>query len=359
MYSRVTVGEKSHLAGLIVSDAGEVYILNGQLSISIDEKAGTGQLGLVTADKEFDPHVGASFGVELVDGEVKSLSWVRIGSTTSYVEAKDQGPIDQETPIATPQETPSSEPGSPTKPVATAQNAEGIDNFYLAISGSEILNLGLLINAALNAPKATLTPELVGSNLTPTLKATATPSATEAKTKTPTATKTATATETNTPVPMPELERSVIALLGEMGVDYTKTIENGSVTLVNNETGKEIMKNGKMALEFDVELAKKDCEPTDIVPSKIGGLVLGTSGEKSYAYQMDLLSYGYDNNLWKPKDKSGYFNVSDILIDRENQCWGFLVDDDYLFYRDKSGLVHIDPIIPPTKDELHTFKINR
>ena len=116
---------------------------------------------------------------------------------------------------------------------------------------------------------------LTACNAAPTLTA---PESTSTPTPQPTETQAPvpTPTETNTPVPMSSLEQSVIGLLDEMKVNYTKTNENGVITLVNNETGKDIMRNGRVEISIAVELAKKDCEPTDIEPDKRGFIVPGT-----------------------------------------------------------------------------------
>lgn len=216
------------------------------------------------------------------------------------------------------------------------------------------LRKGLGVNAAAASILACSAPMTevarVNSETTPTtftasesaltIESTPTIQPTETNTPLPTA------TETATPVPMSSLEQSVIGLLDEMKVPYTKTNENGVITLVNNETGKDILRNGRVAIEYAVELAKKDCEPTNIEPDKYG-FVQQKDYDSSDIYISTIIS-----GLNYPT-RGGFFFV---LIDREKQCW-VVADRDNLLYKDET-LEHIIPIIPLTKDELFTFAMS-
>ena len=176
---------------------------------------------------------------------------------------------------------------------------------------------------------------------TPTLNSTSTLQPTETNTPQPTA------TETNTPVPMSSLEQSVIGLLDEMKVPYTKTNENGVLTLVNNETGKDILRDGRVEISYAVELAKKDCKPTDIEPSTDGFFILYQSWDSFKTYISEIME---DLNF--PPDVEGW-GLS-ILIDREKQCWA-LANSSNIYYRDETGLAKAVPIIHLTEDEMLEF----
>ena len=163
-----------------------------------------------------------------------------------------------------------------------------------------------------------------------------------------------TPTETNTPVPMSSLEQSVIGLLDEMKVNYTKTNENGVITLVNNETGKDIMRNGRVEISIAVELAKKDCKPTELVPDFYGFMQ-----EKDYDSFNEYLDKLFDDI--SDKDYRFFDNnaiLYDILVDRDKQCWG-VVNGDALLYRDETGMAQVIQTIHFTIDELDAYFLNR
>ncbi len=104
-----------------------------------------------------------------------------------------------------------------------------------------------------STPLPEFTPTVPESTLTPQPTETNTPSAT--------------ATETNTPVPT--AESAAIALFDKYGVDpdtYTLAEVDGVIVGTDNETGTEIFRDGRFEIGFVIEIAKKDCEPTNFEP---------------------------------------------------------------------------------------------
>lgn len=150
------------------------------------------------------------------------------------------------------------------------------------------------------------------------------------------------------------VESPTIALLNKYGVDpntYTLTEVDGVMVGTDNETGKEILRDGRFEINYAVELAKKDCEPTDMVPDKWGSMP-AKYGDISSRYLETLLN---DTNYLS---SDGALTVYNILIDRTKQCWGF-VDGDALLYRDQTGLVQIVSTIHIPKNELFDFLFNQ
>ena len=63
-----------------------------------------------------------------------------------------------------------------------------------------------------------------------------------------------------------EAESTAIALFDKYGVDpdtYTLAEVDGVIVATDKETGKEIFRDGRFEISYAVELAKKDCEPTE------------------------------------------------------------------------------------------------
>ncbi len=177
-----------------------------------------------------------------------------------------------------------------------------------------------------------------------------TPTPRPAETNTPTATP----TETNTPVPT--AETAAIALFDKYNVDpatYTLAEVDGVIVGTDNETGTEIFRDGRFEISYAVDLAKKDCEPTDFEPDKWG---FQRDGENSPGMYLDRLL----NDLLDGTADSPHYYTSfdspmwDYLIDREKQCWG-LVGSDHLFYRDETGLAQYITTIHLTQDEIDAF----
>lgn len=306
--AKIKVGETLGAVGLVVSDTGDVFIANvpgGHFSISFDGKDATGQLALLTADHKLEQNTNASFGATLVDGKVSSISWVRIADKTSTVDK--------------------------------SSSKESTDSFVSLVSKPEFMQVSAVISAALTAPEFTLTTD---STPTPRPTETQTPSAT--------------ATETNTPVPT--AESAAIALFDKYNVDpatYTLAEVNGVIVGTDNETGTEIFRDGRFEIGFAVELAKKDCEPTDFEPNQYGLLQdkdLDSFGE----YFAKLLGDTNDNNF----SLSDNMRFSDVLVDRAKQCWAITNGDAFL-YRVETDRVSVIPIIHLTKDEVIEFSFGR
>lgn len=154
-------------------------------------------------------------------------------------------------------------------------------------------------------------------------------------------------------VPTAELEAT--ALFNEYGVDpntYTLAEVGGVMVGTDNETGKEIFRDGRFELGYAVELAKKDCEPTNFAPQEGGGLVKQEHSEALSNYESTMIN---DPDYNPPGDT---FYVVYVLVDREKQCWGF-GDGDSLVYRNLTGSLQIVPTIHLTEDEVFTFIFNR
>lgn len=144
-------------------------------------------------------------------------------------------------------------------------------------------------------------------------------------------------------------ESKAIALFNEYGVDpgsYTLAEVDGIMVGTDNETGKEIFRDGRFDISYAVDLAKRDCEPTDFEPNKYG-FIQKKDMDSSNRYLEKLMA---DSDYWPPDDTF----LWNILIDRTRRCWG-LVGNDAFLYRNETGLIQIIPIIHFTEDELFRF----
>lgn len=142
------------------------------------------------------------------------------------------------------------------------------------------------------------------------------------------------------------------ALFNEYGVDpgtYTLAEVDGVVVGTDNETGKEIFRDGRFEISYAAELAKKDCEPTDFVPDKNGFVQpkFHDSYEDFIYKIIEDLNFPPSLNWWV-----------DVLINREKQCWA-IADGSNLYYRDDSGMARAMPLIPLTSDEIISFSFGR
>lgn len=145
-------------------------------------------------------------------------------------------------------------------------------------------------------------------------------------------------------------ETATIALFNKYGIDsdtYTLAEVDGVIVGTDNETGKEVFRDGRFEISFAVELAKKDCKPTDIEPSTDGLFILYESWDSFKTYISEIMK---DLNF--PPDVEGW-GLS-ILIDREKQCWA-LANSSNIYYRDETGLAKAVPIIHLTEDEMIEF----
>ncbi|MCE7918704.1 MAG: hypothetical protein DYG85_04190, partial [Chloroflexi bacterium CFX1] len=135
----------------------------------------------------------------------------------------------------------------------------------------------------------------------------------------------------------------------------TVTEEGGAVNVTDNETGTVLMRTigeqTKYELGFAVDgIAAKSCEPTDFRPNKRGLLL----AEYAKAYLV------YMNKIMKELGFKKYnANLYSILIDREKQCWGLVVSNDIIFYRDGEGVAHGLPLIAIPESKIEDFQVTR
>lgn len=155
---------------------------------------------------------------------------------------------------------------------------------------------------------------------------------------------------------VPTAESAAIALFDQYGVapdTYSLAEVDGIVVGTDNETGTEIFRDGRFEIGFAIEIAKKDCEPTDFEPDK-GGSIPTKYRDSSNRYLEKLLR---DVN-YKPEEVE--ILLFDILVDRVKKCWAFAdAKGDALLYRDETGLGQLIPTIYFTQDELDAFMSNR
>lgn len=140
---------------------------------------------------------------------------------------------------------------------------------------------------------------------------------------------------------VPTAEEVAIALFDKYGVapdTYALAEVDGVIVGTNNETGKEIFRDGRFELGYAVELAKKDCESTGFETDNGSPDENIKDKDSANRYLEKLLR---DVN-YKPEEiELLFFNV---LVDREKQCWGFAdATGDALLYRDEAGLPQVIP----------------
>ncbi len=149
-------------------------------------------------------------------------------------------------------------------------------------------------------------------------------------------------------------ETPTIALFNKYGIDpdtYTLAEVDGVMVGTDNETGAEIFRDGRFEIGYAVELAKKDCEPTNFAPDE-WGFVQEKYFDSLTDYVFTILD---DLNFWPSNDD---WNFIHVLIDKEKQCWA-IADGDNLFYRNESGLAHAVSTIHLTIDEVIAFSFGR
>ncbi len=158
-------------------------------------------------------------------------------------------------------------------------------------------------------------------------------------------------------VEVSEAESAAIALFDKYGVDpdaYTLAEVDGVIVGTDNKTGTEIFRDGRFEISYAVDLAKKDCEPTNFEPDNTRYEQIKNKDSSLLRY-LDVLAN--DSNVYPYL--SG--RIQDVLIDRAKKCWGFT--DGYSFvyraYRDEVSLGQKIPIIRPLKDERGWFIVNR
>jgi hypothetical protein len=156
-----------------------------------------------------------------------------------------------------------------------------------------------------------------------------------------------------------EAKQHTDKILEENGVDLktvTLSEEGGAVNVVDNETGKVLMRTignqTKYDLAFGVDsIAANSCQPTNFESSKYGSM----RGEYVPVYLDDLEKI---INELEYKETNGAKSTL-LLINREKNCWGFLYGNKDLLYRDGEGIAREMLILPIKKAEIDAFKISR
>ncbi len=133
------------------------------------------------------------------------------------------------------------------------------------------------------------------------------------------------------------------------------TGEDGAVEVVDNETGKVLIRTTEYTSKFDLgfavdTIASASCDPTDFVPRDDGRMDIKYDDQKTSYVSKILKELGIDENIFAIR--------SSILLNREKQCWGFVVEDNF-FYRDTEHVAHKIPLLHMSKEELIEFLHSR
>lgn len=159
-----------------------------------------------------------------------------------------------------------------------------------------------------------------------------------------------------------EAESAAIALFDKYGVDpntYTLAEVDGAMVGTDNETGKEIFRDGRFEINFASKLAKKDCEPTNFKPDNARYGQIKIEDDSSLRYVESLLNTYYGSPYGTP-EPSGW--LQDVLIDEKKLCWGF-TSGHSLIYRtigeEEGPLTKVIPIIKPPSDKNGWYIINK
>lgn len=143
------------------------------------------------------------------------------------------------------------------------------------------------------------------------------------------------------------VESPTIALLNKYEIDpstYTLREVDGVMVGTDNETGKEIFRDGRFEIGYAVELAKKDCEPTDfdfVLDNSKSPIMKDRVGGQKYIENL-LMEVEY-----RPEANELLFY--ELLVDIDKKCWAFVdTEANSLLYRKKTRSISIIPMIPTT-----------
>jgi hypothetical protein len=147
-------------------------------------------------------------------------------------------------------------------------------------------------------------------------------------------------------------------LLDQYHIDpetVTVTEEGGAVNVVDNETGtvliRTIGENSKFDLGFAVDtIAKNSCEPKpEFVPSNSGRMMANPDASEYFTKIWTELELKLNEKMW----------LLHVLIDREQRCWGEIIDGSDFVYRDVDGIPQQIPLIGLTEAEAEAIAFDR
>jgi hypothetical protein len=146
----------------------------------------------------------------------------------------------------------------------------------------------------------------------------------------------------------------------KLGDKVTVTEKGGQVNVVDNTTRRVLIKTNGERIIYDLvfgvdTVAANSCEPTPFLPSPSIGLMLAQPGPSFTNSYLPKLKK--ELNFISELDAEGSPGMP-LLIDRKNQCWGYL-SNHRLIYRDAEGVAQELALIPRPIEEVKAFRLSR